>query len=354
MIGSKKSTVGGHMSVRQAYAGRWADKIECSGCKKWRGQDGYSKRQLAGSKNKIKCRDCTGEQVKELTCIVCTDVKDLGEFSRAQRRVPDHARCIRCVKLYLETEPGLDQREGSDLDDDYSDDDDDSDDGDSEIFPDSASNPFGSDKGQDEPNRVKDLRSLLTIDKLTLSPKLETRSRPTGFGSENIKPGTHSLSGANVARLTDGFTRDNSTFIASTNTAGGVALEVGDDDDASWITPARKKNGNPGPPGTVYTAYDTEGVGHSRVRSTSSVVASDVGLGRGPRKNVPPPPPPPPPKRLGGGAAFVRIKNTPADRPVHGYGGIYDVDFSIDESKKKYKRNKDDDGNDDDDYLAGW
>ena len=67
------------------------DRIECSGCKKWRGQDGYSKRQLAGSKNKIKCRDCTGEQVKELTCIVCTDVKDLGEFSRAQRRVPDHA-----------------------------------------------------------------------------------------------------------------------------------------------------------------------------------------------------------------------------------------------------------------------
>ena len=77
-----------------------ATRIECSGCRKWRGQDGYSKRQLAGSKAKIKCRDCTGEQVKELTCTICADVKDLSEFSRAQRRAPDLA-----VRMSQKTAP---------------------------------------------------------------------------------------------------------------------------------------------------------------------------------------------------------------------------------------------------------
>lgn len=56
-----------------------------------------------------------------------------------------------CVRLYLDTEPGLDQAEPSDdddSDDSNDDDDDDDDDDDSEIFSGSASNPFGSDKGQ--------------------------------------------------------------------------------------------------------------------------------------------------------------------------------------------------------------
>lgn len=167
---------------------------------------------------------------------------------------------------------------------------------------------------QDEPNRAKDPRSLLTIDKLTLSPELQPRSKPTEFGSEKIKRGTHALSSPNVARLTGAFIRDNSTVITSTNTTGGVPLDVGDEDDNGWITPARKKNGNPGPPGTAYTAYDTQGVGHSRVRSPSSVGASDVGLGRGPRKDVPPP------KRVGGGAAFAKIKVSGDDRPYVGAG----------------------------------
>ena len=42
----------------------------------------------------IKCRHCTGQQVTEMECTVCDEVKPLSEFGKNHRREPDKAVSI--------------------------------------------------------------------------------------------------------------------------------------------------------------------------------------------------------------------------------------------------------------------
>ncbi len=74
----------------------------------------YSKRQLSTVNFKIsrgihvspfnanvKCRNCTGEQLAELTCTVCGELKDMTQYSRAQRKKPDDAVSFVLLPLAL-------------------------------------------------------------------------------------------------------------------------------------------------------------------------------------------------------------------------------------------------------------
>lgn len=143
------------------------------------------------------------------------------------------------------------------------------------------------------------------MDKLTLSPTLPPKSKADEFEleRENVKPGTHLLSGANVARLSEDYAKDNATVITATNTTGGVRL----DEDDGWITPGRKKQAKGG---ASYIGYDAQGVGHTRVRAPSTVLSgSDVGLGRGLRKD-----PTPQVSRRGG---FAKVKVSFPGKPLH-------------------------------------
>ena len=54
-----------------------------------------------------------------MTCFICDETKGLEEFSKAQRRNPDAARCLICVDDHLFTNPSID-----DIDDDDDEDED--------------------------------------------------------------------------------------------------------------------------------------------------------------------------------------------------------------------------------------
>lgn len=80
-------------------------RICCTVCKKWKVNGQYSNKQLADLKFKLlqvgtsrsvgsvgaKCRTCTGQQVTELTCCICDEVKPLVDFGKNHRRDPDNA-----------------------------------------------------------------------------------------------------------------------------------------------------------------------------------------------------------------------------------------------------------------------
>ncbi|KAI9832352.1 MAG: hypothetical protein M1826_002038 [Phylliscum demangeonii] len=150
-------------------------KIKCARCKKIRNKDAFSNRQLgllgqsgrrggmtvAATHPTIKCRLCTAGQTTELTCIICTDTKALAEFSKAQRRDPDRARCLNCVLLHVQTEPGMTI---------IPEDGDDDDDGDGDGYLDgdeSVDNEF--EYSSQYAESLEDSNASLTLDKLTLS-----------------------------------------------------------------------------------------------------------------------------------------------------------------------------------------
>nr|KMM70616.1 hypothetical protein CPAG_06927 [Coccidioides posadasii RMSCC 3488] len=95
------------------------DKIKCKICKKIRGANAFSKRQLEELRKAILkngatglngpgyagCRSCISHQTVELTCCVCDKTKPLEYFSKNQRKDPDNARCTNCVQGYLDIEP---------------------------------------------------------------------------------------------------------------------------------------------------------------------------------------------------------------------------------------------------------
>ena len=59
----------------------------------------------------IECRQCTGIQKHEMTCFICDETKGLEEFSKAQRRNPDAARCLACVDDHLYTNPSVEDED---------------------------------------------------------------------------------------------------------------------------------------------------------------------------------------------------------------------------------------------------
>ncbi|KAF8424310.1 Stc1 domain-containing protein [Tirmania nivea] len=98
---------------------RGITKINCHTCKKQKGLDEYSHRQLINYKDSIynefapkgrcknktaSCKGCIIGAVTHLECHVCGLTKPLSKFMKTQRRIPDQARCKRCVELQLDTE----------------------------------------------------------------------------------------------------------------------------------------------------------------------------------------------------------------------------------------------------------
>ncbi|PLB40183.1 uncharacterized protein BDW47DRAFT_123697 [Aspergillus candidus] len=107
-------------SVRSAFAGGWSqhvrdqldnvnipERVKCKICKKVRLQSSFSKRQLdilrnamvvQGQSNAVTgpghatCRECSGNPVVELRCVICDKVKGLDEFAKNQRHDRDTAK----------------------------------------------------------------------------------------------------------------------------------------------------------------------------------------------------------------------------------------------------------------------
>lgn len=98
--------------------------IICHICKKAKPHSQYAKRQIQKFKDtihnpyapagrcltdpKTTCKTCTPQQVTELTCCVCSKTKGLTYFAKNQRKNPDIARCIKCVRMHLDAEPDVD------------------------------------------------------------------------------------------------------------------------------------------------------------------------------------------------------------------------------------------------------
>ncbi|KAL8751524.1 MAG: hypothetical protein Q9199_006357 [Rusavskia elegans] len=133
------------MSKKSAsiFASGWtpakAAVTRCKVCHKIKAISNYSNKQqlelkqkLAGALGEkakspiaeiIVCKQCTPGPISELTCCICNLPKGLESFSKAQRKDPDHARCLLCVNDHV-TEPWahVDHQEG--LEEEPSDEDD--------------------------------------------------------------------------------------------------------------------------------------------------------------------------------------------------------------------------------------
>ncbi|KAL4952014.1 Stc1 domain-containing protein [Aspergillus filifer] len=127
--------ISGMTGVPNAYAGGYnenirrqlesvplPEKIKCKVCRKFRGADKYSKRQLdifrnafvvegqpATNKGYATCRSCTGGQTMELRCCVCDKTKSLDGFALNQRKEHEFARCLECVQDHRDAEPVVDE-----------------------------------------------------------------------------------------------------------------------------------------------------------------------------------------------------------------------------------------------------
>ncbi|MCJ1299599.1 hypothetical protein MMC08_002391 [Hypocenomyce scalaris] len=209
------------------------DKIRCKECKKVKIPPSFSKKQLSELRFKIftfgpingtgaayvKCRLCTGQQVNEMTCVVCDAVKGLDGFSKAQRRTPDTARCLECVRDHLSVEPGIeleDEENGSDgVTNQYDFDDDDD---------------HNSDGGA----------PLSDMDK----------SKLDGTDTDSLSHQGSATPASAIEHASQGPT--------TTTTADGTV----------WIEQPRSRHG-----GIAFTGYDTHGVPHARIRAPSTTLS---------------------------------------------------------------------------------
>ncbi|OJD35950.1 dna repair protein rad7 [Diplodia corticola] len=158
------------------------EKIRCSTCNKWKGQTNFARKRLNELRERIRddrhpfttqCTLCTPQQVMELKCKMCAKVKGLDEFSKAQRKNPDHAKCNPCMKEQLELEAIEDKLtyHGEVITNSDSDDDDDDDSDPEHYFDDADSNYAQSGTGTATGNLIGD------FDDLSLS---DSRSTTTG------------------------------------------------------------------------------------------------------------------------------------------------------------------------------
>ncbi|RPB26542.1 hypothetical protein L211DRAFT_899943 [Terfezia boudieri ATCC MYA-4762] len=126
----------------KALDSRGITKIKCNTCKIHKGFHEYSNKQLLNYKNSIhneyapagrckgktaSCKDCVNGCVTHIECQVCGVAKPLSKFLKAQRRMGDNARCMRCVQLHLETERGCEVEDPDDYEGDQTEDDSDED-----------------------------------------------------------------------------------------------------------------------------------------------------------------------------------------------------------------------------------
>ncbi|KAI9822790.1 MAG: hypothetical protein M1832_003023 [Thelocarpon impressellum] len=258
---------GGDITAEKLKSVALPPKIKCNICKKIKNNDAFSKKQLSDLAFKIsrhgpqsmhdatvKCRQCTGAQVTELTCCVCGEIKGLDDFSKAQRKSPDTARCLPCVRVHEDTEP--DVAPPPRVFDEYESGDD----------SDNATNPYEttSEVEQDEINNFDEPVNYLTFDRLTLS---QTASRPQSLSDENVQPSA-----------------SRSTKASGTSSIGGASGSQAPSGD--WMVAARKKGPAHSAVGIPFTGYDVHGRGHNRVTVASSVTSGDEEPSQLSRKSV--------------------------------------------------------------------
>ncbi|KAI9879415.1 MAG: hypothetical protein M1830_008546 [Pleopsidium flavum] len=235
------------------------EKIRCKQCKKYKIQGGFSKKQLSelqkriarfGNVNSstgayISCRQCVGQQVEELTCCICDEVKGLNGFSKVQRRNPDNARCLRCVTLHVNTEPGVnvDDEEDEDSDD--------------------ISNPYESDH---EDEYASD--SGVPVGNFA---KFGLTERNLKSGQENTMPYVKQKS------TKSDFSEDGGVIVSEkskenmrTNSAGGSANIR---DGSVWLEQGRRGRSNFTGVGIPFTGYDSQGLSHARFRAPSTAAS---------------------------------------------------------------------------------
>ncbi|MCJ1259342.1 hypothetical protein MMC24_007179 [Lignoscripta atroalba] len=239
------------------------EKIRCQACKKVKGVPQYSKKQLSDLRFKIlqfgkisgtngayiKCRGCTGQQVTEMTCVHCDEVKGLDGFTKAQRREPDNARCISCVRDHMAVEPGL---EGEGKDDES----------------DGTSNPYPSDQDDDDEQGGAEVRGPKSREAVDLGTGTNT--------SENLRPSA-SRAGSSVAEHTD----------SGTNAWAAWATEAERQSEGAggnvWVTQSRRSLKAP----IAFTAYDSRGIAHSRLRAPSTSASEQSYTPTSSRSNFP-------------------------------------------------------------------
>ncbi|KAI9805442.1 MAG: hypothetical protein M1825_000693 [Sarcosagium campestre] len=274
------------------------EQIKCLACKKIRDQSYYSQKQLNDlafrisrngpvpmNRTAIKCRQCTGGQVTEMACYICEEVKGLDGFSKAQRRMPDHARCLTCLARHEETEPGLEPDSGSEHSDVEEDE---------TIISEGRSNPFdgATDLGEDvDPDKPF---NHLTVENLRLSTISD------GIASnENEKPKMSLVSASSV--VDDEKTEDGSTR-----------------DEFGWITQPRGKV-SAAVDGIRFKAYDEHGECHDRVRTASTVMSESDQVVYKPAARV---------------ERWAKVKVGTRQRDLPGYGGgIYSDSYGVKKGK---------------------
>ncbi|KAF2760481.1 hypothetical protein EJ05DRAFT_286215 [Pseudovirgaria hyperparasitica] len=108
-------------------------KIKCYKCNKPKTVTAFSTKQRENAQSSVRCGrpiqiacvECNQQTVVEITCIECKVTKSVPEFSKAQAKETDTARCFKCVEERTTMEA---QKSDSDDDDAaYSADDDDDD-----------------------------------------------------------------------------------------------------------------------------------------------------------------------------------------------------------------------------------
>ncbi|KAI9799295.1 MAG: hypothetical protein M1833_004173 [Piccolia ochrophora] len=244
-------------------------RIKCIICNKTRNKNAYSQRQLNdlaykvvrggqvnASRALIKCRQCTGAQVTEMMCIVCEEVMALDSFSRNQRRTPETARCLACVKRHVETDPTIEVLDGdSDVDGE-------------EYDSDDLSNFYGSEIGQNDP--VEDIADL-TVDKLTLG-QLSGRGSAQSLTSNEIeKPESSRESMAGKESQKSGSTSDYASTVFKSD-----KNESFESDENGWVTRPRRGMGVQAATGTSLTRHSVESVGQDYVKAPSSLTVDTV------------------------------------------------------------------------------
>ncbi|KAI9675089.1 MAG: hypothetical protein M1817_001497 [Caeruleum heppii] len=266
---SKAYGIPGGYTNKQLKEVALPEKIKCSICKVHRNKDSYSKRQLGElqwkfsqrssfsiSHANIKCRKCTGSQTTEMMCIVCDVVKGLDEFSKAQRKDPDKARCINCINLHLSTEPGADpvyhdNSSGEEDEDDF--DSDDSDD----------TNPWATESqldGMSQAGQSENPFSADQLDQLTISSELSEAGSVAATETETDMekaPMVVPSSGSETSSVA----------------GGGVGLSAETtSEEGGWITQPRRRSERKGkePAGASFTGYDNRGQGHRMFKTPST------------------------------------------------------------------------------------
>ncbi|KAI9842812.1 MAG: hypothetical protein M1837_006915 [Sclerophora amabilis] len=343
---SNSYTFTGGVSAAKAKNMSLPTKIVCRLCTRPREKHMFSQRQLnelafkvshsgpaAMNRPTIQCRLCTGGQVTELACSMCSVVKSLNSFSKAQRRDPDRARCIACVKVHERTEPGVKPADedlfaqASDGDEDDDDDDDDV----SNVFEDDTISRGYMPHSDEGTLHSRDLLST----NLTSHDYSDTQSlashEPTGLGTaESSTMGGVRFPGP-----------------ASTIEPASVAsesLRFGSEyDEGGWVSQPRRRRKSVRKNAIPFTAYDAEGVAHSRFK-TPTVASGDYTVG--PRA-----PPLPKGRRESRWAKVKASSNKPPGRDIYAES----EDDSDDPEGKDQALALSDDDDDDDEYtIAEW